>query len=112
MRFFRRDVPDIDFGAVSSTNTWIHYALTMRKAGVITAFVNGAPVAAAAGSGNLDSTSSLKFGRRGSPSDTPGSSDTRGFFLNGRIDEVELFVGRALSNTEIEDIYLAGVLGI
>ena len=39
------------------------------------------------------------------------SFDTRGFFLNGRIDEVELFVGRALDDTEILDIYNAGSAG-
>jgi hypothetical protein len=54
--------------------------------------------------GDLDTPSSLKFGRRGSP-------DPRGFFLNGRIDEVELFVGHALSNAEIQDIVMADRAG-
>lgn len=70
----------------------------------MTTFVNGNQVAVGAGPGNLNTTSSLKFGRRGSP-------DPRGFFLNGRIDEVELFVGRALSNSEIAAIYNAGSAG-
>ena len=61
--------------------------------------------------GKVDTTSSLKFGHRGGPVDTPGSSDGRGFFLNGRIDEVELFVGRALSDKEIAAIYYAGSKG-
>jgi len=101
----------VDFGTVPNTNTWIHYALR-RQAGVLTAFVNGVPVASATSiNSNGDSTSSLKFGRRGSPSDTPGSLDNRGFFLNGRIDEVELFVGRALSDSEIQAIYNAGSAG-
>ena len=110
VRFFGRDVPDIDFGVVQNTNTWIHYALR-RQANVFTAFVNGVAVASASGSGNVDSTSSLKFGHRGSPNDTPGSFDDRGFFLNGRIDEVELFVGRALNDSEILAIYNAGSAG-
>jgi hypothetical protein len=50
--------------------------------------VNGTPMASGplGSGGNIDTTSSLKFGHRGNPSDTPGSSDNRGFFLNGRID--------------------------
>jgi hypothetical protein len=90
--------------------TWHHFA-ARRQSGAITLFMNGAPVASGAFSGNLDSTSSLKFGHRGSPSDTPGSEDERGFFLNGRIDEVELFVGRTLSDTEIQAIFAAGSAG-
>jgi hypothetical protein len=90
--------------------TWHHFA-ARRQSGEITLFMNGAPVASGEFSGNLDSTSSLKFGHRGSPSDTPGSEDERGFFLNGRIDEVELFVGRALSDTEIQAIFDAGSAG-
>ena len=80
--------------------TWHHFA-ARRRNGEITLFMNGAPVASGAFSSNLDSTSSLKFGHRGNPIDTPGSDDERGFFLNGRIDEVQLFVGRALSEAEI-----------
>ncbi len=115
VRFFGGGfVPDVDFGVVPNTNIWIHYALR-RQAGVFTAFVNGVAVASAAnsgaGSGNVDSTSSLKFGHRGSPNNTPGSFDDRGFFLNGHIDEVELFVGRALDNAEILAIFNAGRAG-
>jgi hypothetical protein len=61
---------------------------------------------------NLDSTSSLKFGHRGNPEDTPGSEDEGGFYLNGRIDEVQLFVGRALSPEQIKAIYEAGSAGV
>jgi hypothetical protein len=93
------------------TNTWIHLA-ARRSSGVVTIFVNGTSVATGPlGGANGDSTSSLKFGHRGSPADTPGSVDPRGFFLNGRIDEVELFVGRALSDPEIQAIYNAGSAG-
>jgi hypothetical protein len=90
--------------------TWHHFA-ARRQSGEITLFMDGAPVASGAFLGNLDTTSSLKFGHRGSPSDTPGSEDERGFFLNGRIDEVELFVGRALSDAEIQAIFNAGSAG-
>jgi len=47
------------------------------------------------------SRASLKFGHRGGPDDTPRSIDERGFFLDGRIDEVKVFAGRALSDEEI-----------
>jgi Concanavalin A-like lectin/glucanases superfamily/Kelch motif len=90
--------------------TWRHFA-ARRQSGEITLFMNGAPVASGKFSGNLDSISSLKFGHRGSPSDTPGSEDERGFFLNGRIDEVEVFVGQALSDAEILAIFNAGSAG-
>jgi hypothetical protein len=91
-------------------NTWIHVA-ARRSSGVATILVNGTPVANGPLAYNADSASSLKFGHRGSPSDTPGSTDNRGFFLNGRMDEVELFVGRALSDAEIQDIVMADSAG-
>jgi hypothetical protein len=50
---------------------------------------------------DADSRASLKFGRRGSPDDTQRSIDERGLFLDGGIDEVKIFVGRALSDDEI-----------
>jgi hypothetical protein len=56
------------------------------------------------GTRNADTRSSIKFGHRGGPDDTSGSIDKRGFFLDGRIDEVKLVVGRALSNGEIRAI--------
>lgn len=90
--------------------TWIHFAAT-RKAGEIQVFMNGKPIATGESPNNLDSVSSLKFGHRGNPSDTPGSEDESGFFLNGRIDEVELFVGRALPPKVIQAIYNAGSAG-
>ncbi len=93
-----------------TTNTWIHFA-ARRSGSAVTLFMNGTPIASGSFSGSLDSTSSLKFGHRGSPSDTPGSGDTRGFYLNGRIDEVELFVGRALTDTEIQAIVHADTAG-
>ena len=92
------------------TETWIHLAAT-RQDGEVTLFMNGQPVATGSYSGTLDSTASLKFGHRGSPSDTPGSEDERGVFLNGRIDAVQLFAGRALPQSSIQAIYDAGSLG-
>ena len=59
---------------------------------------------------NLDSTSSLKFGHRGNPVDTPGSADTRDFWLNGGIDEPALY-NRALSDQEIASIFQTGATG-
>ncbi len=95
------------------TGTWIHFA-ARRANNMGTIFVNGEIVAIGQLAYDADSESSLKFGHRGSPDDvppTPGSEDTRGFFLDGRIDEVELFVGRALTDQEIQDIYNAGADG-
>jgi hypothetical protein len=91
-------------------NTWIHFA-AHRSSGNASIWVNGTEVAAGRFVDNASPTSSLKFGHRGSPDDTPGSTDTRGFVLNGRIDEVELFVGRALSDAEIAGIFSAGSAG-
>jgi Concanavalin A-like lectin/glucanases superfamily len=92
------------------SRTWVHFAAT-RKSGLVTLYMNGSPVAAGEVPINLDSDSSLKFGHRGNPDDTPGSEDERGFYLNGRIDEVELFIGRALSPRLIRAIYRAGSAG-
>lgn len=90
---------------------WNHYAAT-RAGDVVTLFFNGIPVIAAiAPTVNVDSSSSLKFGHRGAPSDTPGSEDESGFYLNGRIDEVEITVGVALSAEEIQGIFNAGSAG-
>lgn len=88
--------------------TWNHFAVTRRE-GVLTLFMNGEQVALMESNDNLnlDSNSSLKFGHRGTYIDTPCSEDDRGLFLNGRIDEVELFVGRALAKEEIQGIYKA-----
>jgi Concanavalin A-like lectin/glucanases superfamily len=84
--------------------TWIHL-VARRDRDRFELLMNGEVVASrtvpSGMSLDLDSPSSLKFGHRGSPDDTPGSISHQGFFLNGRIDEVKLFVGRALSNREI-----------
>jgi len=87
--------------------TWVHFA-ARRSGATVAVFMNGTKVGEDSIVGDLSSPSSLKFGHRGAPSDTPGSVDTRGFFLNGRIDEVHLVVGRALSDGEIQAIVSAG----
>jgi len=96
------------------SDVWLHFA-AQRSGSEFGIFMNGVQIASGAvdesASFDLDTTASVKFGHRGSPEDTPGSEDERGFFLNGRIDEVELTVGRALSDEEIVDIYLAGAAG-
>ena len=71
-------------------NMWIHFALR-RSGDVFSIFMNGVEIASGTASVNVDSTSSLKFGHRGNPDDTPGSEDGRGFYLNGRIDEVSIY---------------------
>ena len=93
-----------------ATNTWYHIAAT-RTGNTFRLYFNGVLIASAMPATlNLNSTSSLKIGHRGNPIDTPGSQDTRGFFLNGLIDEVEVF-SRALDPQEIQDIYSAGSAG-
>jgi hypothetical protein len=89
-----------------STNTWIHFAAT-RSAGVGTIYMNGTAIASGTVAVNVNSPSSLKFGHRGNPSDTPGSNDTRGFYVNGFIDEPAIY-NRALSASEIQTIYNLG----
>jgi Concanavalin A-like lectin/glucanases superfamily len=99
-------------GTTNITNTWVHVA-GRRQGTTATILVNGIPVASGTlgSSASTNTASSLKFGHRGSPSDTPGSSDGRGFFLKGRIDEVELFVGTALLDAQIQAIYNVGSAG-
>ena len=93
-----------------AAGTWTHFAAT-RRDGQVTLFMNGAPVAQGESPLNLNSTSSLKFGHRGGSIDTPGSEDEGWAFLNGRIDEVELFVGQALTRDQIRAIFNAGSAG-
>ena len=90
------------------SGNWYHFAAT-RERNTFTLFMNGEVIARDdfVGKLNLDSESSLKFGHRGNPGDTPGSIDERDFYLNGRIDEVELFVGTALSEEQIMALYAA-----
>jgi hypothetical protein len=94
-------------------DSWIHAAVTHyhqlvagHREDTYTIYWNCNPIGSATridSPVDLDTTASLKFGHRGNPSDTPGSVDTRGFFLNGYIDDVQIF-NRALSPSEINDI--------
>jgi cysteine-rich repeat protein len=100
--------PDLPITA----GNWYHFA-ARRGGNTLTVFLNGDPVASAFNSGgNVDTPATLKFGHRGNSVDTPGSNDDRGFYLRGRIDEVHLFVARALTDEEIRAIYDAGAAGV
>lgn len=81
-------------------HTWVHFAArrgaARRRGDTIQILMNGDVIAShtAPNAGTLDpdSLSSIKFGHRGDPCDTPGSVSDQGFFLNGlngRIDEVK-----------------------
>ena len=96
-------------------NTWYFIAVS-RSGDNFTIYWNGVPVASRSFSVNLDTCAALqKFGHRCNPEDTPscapgileGCSDDQGFFLNGLIDEVEIF-SRALGEDEILAIFEAG----
>ena len=93
----------------AASNTWTHFV--MRRSGnTFTTFQDGTPTAAGTFGRNLDCSSSLKFGHRGNPADTPGAWDTRNFWLNGAIDEPALY-HRALADLEIAALYAAGSAG-
>jgi hypothetical protein len=93
-----------------------HFFAIRRKGKAFAIFYDGVKlVEKSVGNATLDlntsSTTTLKFGHRGNPQDTPGSSDNRGFYLKGLVDEVELFVGTALTDKTIQAIYRAGHWG-
>ena len=93
--------------------SWLHI-VARRNGGTVDLFMNGVRVSAdttASASLNLDSDSSMKFGHRGAPGDTPGSTDPNGYFLGGIIDEVQLVVGRAVTEEEVRAMYGAGAAG-
>jgi Concanavalin A-like lectin/glucanases superfamily len=96
------------------TGTWIHLA-ARRNGDTFQILMNGEVIGSrTVPSGvvlDLDSPSSLKFGHRGSPTDTPGSISYQGAFLDGRIDEVKLIEGRAVSNGEIDEMVAAEAAG-
>jgi len=92
--------------------TWIHFAAS-RRGDSLQILMNGELIASRTtpngGELDVDSSSSLKFGHRGSPDDTQGSISHQKFFLDGRIDDVKLIIGRALTTEELEAIVTAGV---
>jgi hypothetical protein len=87
------------------SNTWLHFA-ARRRGDTVQVFLDGAVIASESGPvGDLDSAASLKFGHRGGVDDTPGSESEQRFFLHGQVDEVQLVVGRALSDDEILSLF-------
>lgn len=106
-------IDTIAFGLVPGA--WYHVAARLDDT-EMTVFFNGTSVATgktdSSFRGDLSSTSGLKLGHRGNPSDTPGSQDTRQFYLHGAIDEVQLWVGTALSDGDIRSIAAAGSAGV
>lgn len=87
--------------------TWIHIAVR-RAGGDLSTFVDGRLVAGGPMENprrSTDSTASLMIGHRGSPDETAGSRDRRGFFLNGSIDEIAFFIGQGLSDDAIQQIF-------
>jgi hypothetical protein len=98
------DNPEQDYnvGSTLTSNTWTHIACTYdENVGVIKLFVNGVHVAGLLTETNAMFVSSGNLFIGGVPSG--------GFFV-GLIDEVEIF-NRALSQSEIQDIYNAGSAG-
>ncbi|KPK48101.1 MAG: hypothetical protein AMS22_15830 [Thiotrichales bacterium SG8_50] len=91
--------------------TWYHFA-ARRSGSELTLFFNGMPIASAEVPIELhvNSTSSLKLGHRGNQDDTPGSVEDRQVYLNGLLDEVQVF-NTALSDAEIQAIYDASSAG-
>jgi hypothetical protein len=74
-----------------TTGTWYH-AVVNRSGDLFTIFWDGKAIGSKTFSVNVNCTMPLKIGRR---------EDSRGFFMNGLIDEVVLF-NRALSAEEIQ----------
>ncbi len=82
--------------------TWYHLAVT-RQDRSITTFLDGSAISSEDFDPiNLDAPISLKIGRR---------EGYQGFFLDGRIDEVEIYKGLALTPGQIFAVYSAGTLG-
>lgn len=93
-----------------AAQTWNHVAVT-RSGTTFKLYLNGVVRDTQTLNPSLTApAAALKLGHRGAPNDTPGSLDTRGFYLSGLIDEVEIF-NRALSDSEVQAIYNAGSAG-
>jgi sugar lactone lactonase YvrE len=90
------------FGPVLQTGQWYHVAAT-NVGNTVTLYLNGSAVATGSLTLSTATGSSFYVGR------IPGSlGDTRQ--LNGEVDEVSIY-NRALSASEIQSIYQAGVDG-
>ncbi len=95
-----------------ATGVWYQFAF-VRTSGESLIYMNGELIASnqvAETPIDVDSAATLKFGHRGNPLDTPGSEDERNFYLNGGIDEVEIF-DAALTASDIQAIWAAGSSG-
>lgn len=97
---------NLDVTPFITENTW-HFVALSRSGDLFTIYWDGSAIGSASFAADLDSGASLKFGHRCNPQDTPGCEDESGFYLNGLIDEVELF-RRALDDEEIQAIFEAG----
>jgi hypothetical protein len=88
---------------VIQPHVWYHFAAT-RLGSLVNLYMNGVKVASDPDFVlmNLNSSTSLKIGRRG---------DDGGFYLNGRIDEFEIFNGTALTDEQVMAIFNAGSAG-
>lgn len=116
---FYADSPYGNLGVTSEqlhipTDRWIHFA-AVRRSDTIELFMGGLVVASyeerRSGSYDFRSDSSIKLGHRGDVYDTPGSTDSRGFFLAGDIDEAHIWEGAALTFSEIRGLVEAGDAG-
>jgi hypothetical protein len=80
--------------------TWVHVA-ARRRDGTVSIFLNGALARSRPLRDPqlpLDSSASLTFGHT-------GPLDSRGFSLQGSLDEIALFAGPGLSDAEIQDVF-------
>jgi hypothetical protein len=83
-------------------DTWYFFAVT-RQGRTIIIYMDGRAVSFGDfWPSDLDAPVSLKFGRR---------AGSQSMYLNGRIDEVEIYNGTALTPQEIYAIYIAGSYG-
>ncbi len=81
-------------------NNWINIVVT-RSSGNFEIYWNATSLVSASIPYIVPSTSSMKFGHRGNPSDTPGSlGNSGGFFLDGLLDEVRIY-NRGMTADEI-----------
>lgn len=80
-------IMDVSFASPLPVHTWIHFVV-VRSGNNFLLYRDGELAGTATATADLNSSASLKIGHRGSPSDTPGSTDTRGFYLKGLVDEL------------------------
>ncbi|MFX1336681.1 MAG: NosD domain-containing protein [Promethearchaeota archaeon] len=99
-------VPPYDFDMTPPSiplNSWINIAITRTKCSLIF-YWNSQVLLSTSSIDITPSISSLKFGHRGNPTDTPGSMDSRGYYLNGLMDEIRVY-NRGLSEQEVFLLY-------